>query len=204
MDNHPPRIKPRPRPAEAPRMKSSQCGAAPVIALPVLLLAAFATAARAAPVRVADFGFELDDTSLQGSMQGPQPEEQARLGRLDAQLRDLLAKAGYEPVDTAPVTAEARQQTLRTCDGCEVALARKLGAQVSVIGWVQKVSNLILNINLVMRDVATGKVLRAGSVDIRGDNDVSWSRGLTYLMRESILPANKPRNALPAAEAAPK
>lgn len=185
-------------------MKSSQCGAAPVIALVVLLLAAFATAARAAPVRVADFGFELDDTSLQGSMQGPQPEEQARLGRLDAQLRDLLAKAGYEPVDLAPVAAEAQRQTLRTCDGCEVALARKLGAQVSVIGWVQKVSNLILNINLVMRDVATGKVLRAGSVDIRGDNDVSWSRGLAYLMRESILPANKPKDALPAAEAAPK
>jgi hypothetical protein len=53
---------------------------------------------------------------------------------------------------------------------------------------VQKVSNLILNINLEVRDVADGHVLRAGSVDIRGNTDETWARGLAWLLRHRILP----------------
>ena len=53
---------------------------------------------------------------------------------------------------------------------------------MSVIGWVQKVSQLILNINVVIRDVETGNVMPAGSVDIRGDTDESWTRGVAYLL----------------------
>ena len=153
-----------------------------------LLLTLAAPSARAEPLRAAIFGFEFDDTSLQGALQGVRADEQARVARLDAQLRDGLAASGkYQPVDVAPAAASAGAQTLRTCDGCEVEFARKLGAQVSVIGWVQKVSNLILNINVMVRDVATGKPVRAGSVDIRGDTDESWTRGLRYLLVNRIL-----------------
>jgi len=52
---------------------------------------------------------------------------------------------------------------------------------------VQKVSNLILNVNLVVEDVATGKTLRADSVDIRGNTDESWTRGLRYLLNERMF-----------------
>ncbi len=87
------------------------------------------------------------------------------------------------------VADQARRMDMRTCNGCDVDLARKAGARISVTGWVQKVSNLILNINLVARDVATGQVIGAGSVDIRGNTDESWSRGLSYLMRNRLRPA---------------
>ena len=148
---------------------------------------AWPRAGTAAPVRAAIFGFELYDTSLEGGT-GGRADEQARLHRLDEQLRTLLTRSGaYTPVNTGPVEQAARAQTLRTCDGCEAALARKLGAEVSVMGWVQKVSNLILNINAVIRDAATGRVLRAGSVDIRGNTDESWSRGLSYLVRNRLF-----------------
>ena len=148
-----------------------------------------------APVRAAIFGFELYDTSPEGATGSGRSAEQARLDRLDEQLRDLLSRSGaYTPVDTRPVEQTARAQTIRTCDGCETALAQKLGAEVSVVGWVQKVSNLILNINVVVRDVASGKVLRAGSVDIRGNTDESWSRGLSYLVRNRLfVPSPDPR-----------
>ena len=63
-------------------------------------------------------------------------------------------------------------------------MARKVGAQVAVTGLVQKVSNLILNINLAITDVATGQVLAAQTVDIRGDTDESWTRGLNFLFFE--------------------
>lgn len=157
--------------------------------LAVLCFAALS--ARAQCPRAAVFAVELVDTSLQGAIQGPAKEDLERLARLDAQLLDSLARSGqYTPL---AVVADPAGPALRTCDGCEVAPARKAGAQVSVIGWVQKVSNLILNINLVMRDVETGKRIAAGSVDIRGDTDKSWMRGLAYLLRNRILVSGTPR-----------
>ena len=74
-----------------------------------------------------------------------------------------------------------------SCNGCELDLARELGAQQVAYGWVQKVSNLILNVNLVFEDATTGQVLRAGSVDIRGNTDESWTRGLRYLIAEQLF-----------------
>ncbi|MFL5281177.1 MAG: DUF3280 domain-containing protein [Rhodopila sp.] len=141
--------------------------------------------ARANPPSAAVFAFQLDDTSLQGSITGETDGDRARLARLDAQLRDALARSGrYAPV-AAPAMPDGSPAWM--CDGCELDAARRMAADVSVIGWVQKVSNLILNINLVMRDVATGQRIAAGSVDIRGDTDESWTRGLSYLLRNRIL-----------------
>lgn len=152
--------------------------------------------ALAAPVPAALFPFELDDTSLEGEMRGSAGED-ARLAMLNSELPALLRKQGYTPVDLAPVAAQAHASVFRTCDGCDVDLARKVGAQVSVVGWVQKVSSLILNVNLVIRDVATGKVIRGGSADIRGDTDVSWSRGLKYLIDDRLFPQSATGGAAP-------
>ena len=157
-------------------------------ALTPALLAAIVSgiplAAHAEAQRAALFPFELYDTSLNGDRGG----SRERLALLDRELGDLLAKSGrYEPIPLGAAQEKAAEgEDLRTCDGCDVPLARELGADVSVVGWVQKVSELILNINLVMRDVRTGAVVEAGSVDIRGDTDESWSRGLAYLLRDRL------------------
>jgi hypothetical protein len=149
--------------------------------------------AQAAAERAAIFGFEFVDTSLEGSVNGPRADEQARLRLLDAQLRDALVASGrYEAVDIAPVRAQAQSRDLQSCDGCDVDLARQIGAQVAVRGWVQKVSNLILNINVEVRNVSDGRVLRAGSVDIRGNTDDTWTRGLAHLVKHRILPDAAP------------
>ena len=169
-------------------MATFKAGGARLAVLAGLIAVALPHAALAAAERAAVFPFELDDTSLGGAMQGEPPAELARLQRLDAQLRAALVDSGrYTPVDIAPVAAALAATDLRTCDTCPADLARKLDAPVAVNGWVQKVSNLILNINLVVRDAATGKMLRAGSVDIRGDTDESWTRGLAYLLKHRIL-----------------
>jgi Protein of unknown function (DUF2380) len=90
-------------------------------------------------------------------------------------------------VDAAPLQSKLSVSSIRGCNGCELDLARQLGAQQLAYGWVQKVSNLILNINLIVEDVATGRQLRAESVDIRGNTDESWSRGLRYLLNERMF-----------------
>jgi hypothetical protein len=168
-------------------MRSPRWSATAVLA--GMLLAA--PAARADAPLAAVFGFELDDTSLQGEMRGHDLGDSARLSRLDSQLRDGFARSGrYTPV---PVSTDPGDPSWWTCDGCELDPARKAGAKVSVIGWVQKVSPLILNINIVMRDVATGQRIAAGSVDIRGDTDESWTRGLSFLLRDRIFASESAR-----------
>ena len=147
-----------------------------------------AFASQPSPAAVFSFGF--DDTSLQGEMQGPETAEHQRLAALNKELRDMLARSQCcSIVDLGPEAKQAQVLDMRTCNGCDVDLARKAGARISVTGWVQKVSNLILNINLVARDVTTGQVIEAGSVDIRGNTDESWSRGLSYLLRNRLHPA---------------
>lgn len=142
------------------------------------------------PVPTAVFDFGLDDTSLQGEMQGPRADEQHRLTALNAELRDMLVKSGCCVIaDLGIVAGQAQGMDMRTCNGCDVDLARKVGARISVTGWVQKVSNLILNINLVARDVGTGQLICAGSADVRGNTDESWSRGLSYLLRNRLHPS---------------
>jgi hypothetical protein len=38
-----------------------------------------------------------------------------------------------------------------------------------------------------MADVATRKLAFVHSIDIRGDTDESWTRGLTYLVKNYLL-----------------
>ena len=69
-------------------------------------------------------------------------------------------------------------------------LALKLGADLAITGLVQKVSALILNINIFVRDTQTGRLVASMSVDLRGNTDESWSRAMNYLLRNRLLAPN--------------
>jgi hypothetical protein len=147
-----------------------------------------ATPVAAEPVRVAVFDFEMIDTSLDGEMKGTSAEEKARLAKLAPALREKLAASDrFIVVDTNSVNARAHAQNLQACGGCDATLAHEVGADVALTGTVQKVSNLILNINIYLRDAKDDRMLQTMSVDIRGNTDESWSRGLSYLIRNKLL-----------------
>ena len=151
------------------------------------LAASIATGAQ--PKRLAVFDFELIDTSLQGEMAGIDPADQARLRMIEAELRRRLEESGrFQLVDTAPVADQIDAAgVLWSCNGCEVGIARRLDAELALVGWVQKVSNLMLNFNVVIRDTATREQVFAGSVDIRGNTDESWQHGIRYLLNNRLL-----------------
>lgn len=139
--------------------------------------------------RVAVFDFELIDTSLQGSLQGASPAEKARLQRLGEELRKALADSGLaEVTDIGPVKAEADASNLQACGGCDADYAKKVGANLSITGTVQKVSDLILNENIYIRDAASGEPIASMSADMRGNTDETWSRTLKWLIRYRLLP----------------
>jgi hypothetical protein len=158
------------------------------LALPAALAVALALApSAAAETRVAVFGFELMDSSLDGEMLGASKDEQSRLAGLAPRVAAFLKdKRGYEPVDLSGVAAEAGHSNLQNCGNCDIKMAKAAGAELAVTGTVQKVSNLILNVNLYVRDVASGKMIAAGSADIRSNTDDSWRRGLDWLMKNRI------------------
>ena len=147
--------------------------------------------ARAGPLKVAVFDFELVDTSLQGEVDGPRADEQRRLREAGDQLRKALADSGkFIVLDIAPVHAAAHASNLQACGGCDVQYAQQLGADLAITGVVQKVSNLILNMNIYLRDTHTGHLVTAMSADFRGNTDESWSRAASYLVRNRLLAPN--------------
>jgi hypothetical protein len=141
--------------------------------------------------RLAVFDFEMIDTSLPGEVYGPRADEHDRLLRVGDQLRKELGESGrFQILDIAPVNAAAHQSNLQACGGCDLKLAQQLNADLEITGVVQKVSNLILNINVYLRDVHTGRLLTVASADMRGNTDESWSRTTRYLIRERLLAPN--------------
>lgn len=153
------------------------------------LLALLGQALAAEPPRLAVFDLELVDTSLEGEVQGADPAEAERLRMIETELRAGLEASGrYRLIDTAPAAAQIEAAGyLWSCNGCEVGIARGLDADLALTGWVQKVSDLILNVNLVIRDVATRDPVFASSVDIRGNTDESWQHGIRYLLKNRLL-----------------
>ncbi|GLH77309.1 hypothetical protein SSBR45G_22170 [Bradyrhizobium sp. SSBR45G] len=150
-----------------------------------------ATSARAEPPKVAVFDFELIDTSLQGEVQGPRQDEQARLAHAAEQLRSALQDSGrFRVVDIAPINDAAHNSNLQACGGCDVKLASDIGADLALTGTVQKVSNLILNMNIYLRDAHTGQPVAAMTADMRGNTDESWTRTMAWLIRNRLLAPN--------------
>lgn len=136
--------------------------------------------------RVAFLGFEFINTSLEATAR----VEVERIRLLDDVLRQkLTASSRFEIVDIPPDTIKeiASGPTISNCNGCQRKFAQRVGANWAAWGTVQKVSNLILNINVYMEDAESGKMKFARSVDIRGNTDESWRRGLDYLLRNYLL-----------------
>lgn len=155
--------------------------------IPVVLLSCVACPAVAAEKTVAVFDFELIDSSLEGEMKGVNPAETARLETMAPRLRaDIDAEAAFAIMDIVPVRAKSKERSLRKCPKCALDLGKELGADIVVTGTVQKVSNLILNINAYGHEVATGKLVAQGSTDIRGNNDEMWGRGVQALWKNTL------------------
>lgn len=156
------------------------------LAIPLSLLLLGGTGAHAEPPKAAVFDFQLANLGAQP----PTEADVARLGPISDLLRGLLQESGrYVIIPTEPVKADvAKGSELRKCGGCADEYARKLGADVAITGEIQKVSNLILNINVYVKDLKGGTPEKAYTVDIRGDNDLSFQHGVKYLVKNNLPP----------------
>lgn len=138
--------------------------------------------------KAAIFGMELNDPGVVGGRKA-RPEEARRLGLVTEELRKALAANGaVESVDVAPQAAEiAKQAPLYKCEGCAAVIAKSLGADLAVNGYVEKGSNQIFNLYVFVSDAGTGKVVRAGQVVIRADTDDTWAHAMRWVVKNRLL-----------------
>lgn len=140
------------------------------------------------------------DMELTGDLGGPEfvAEHDARLKLASTRLRDELASTGlYEIVDIAPARNDldrlrSQHRYLHDCNGCDLEIGRRLGADQVLVAWVYRVSGLILTLTYEIHDVATGQITARKSFDFRGDNDTAWTHAIKYMVRdlkESAAPA---------------
>ncbi len=108
-------------------------------------------------------------------------------------LNGMAAKPFYQLVDTAeagkvdsPNAWFAADGLFRECGGCEAEITRLLGARISMACVVQKVSNLILSINVYMRDAKTERLLGNYSASMRGNSDYTWARSARWLLKHRL------------------
>jgi hypothetical protein len=116
--------------------------------------------------------------------------ERARLALIATLFKAKLEASGRYTFVSIPADAAAKIAAgpeIGACGGCEFGYGKEVGADIAAWIVVQKVSDLILNINVSMAAVPTGKLVFFHSVDIRGDTDESWTRGLTYLVKNYLL-----------------
>lgn len=114
--------------------------------------------------------------------------EQARLKLVTDELTRLLAETGkYAPLDLAAVNSDIVEKApFNTCNGCEVEVAKKAGADLSVLGVVQKASAMLLNVSIIVRDVHDGTLRQTMAVSIRENNDEGWLRAVRWLVHNRL------------------
>jgi len=149
-----------------------------------------ATTAHADPQRIAFLGVHF-----QNDNEGYEPTsdaERKRMNSISEAFEGMLQHSGKYTFVSVPAAEKQKiesGQLVGACGGCEYAYGRDLN--VDHVAWirVQKVSNLILNMNVYVADVSKKRITFIHSVDLRGNTDESWMRGITYLVQNYMLPA---------------
>ena len=141
-----------------------------------------------APVALAVFDFEVEDTTA-ASAGASATSDASTLADVTGSVRGALGQSGrYRLVDVGGANEQAvKAHTLRDCQGCEAAIAQRLGADQSLIGVVRRVSRTEYTIGFQVRDTKTGAVLARGDSGLRMGADYSWKRGAVRLVSEKLV-----------------
>lgn len=153
--------------------------------------AALPGAAQTAPVKIAVFDFELDDRSAGGGIIGPDAIDAENLKLAAEEARRMLAASGrYSIVDAGGVAGELRSAGgVQHCNGCEAALAKKLGADQAMAGLFTRVNRTEYTLQIVVKDTATGAAVSNDFTGLRMGANYAWPRGVKWLMDNKILAA---------------
>jgi hypothetical protein len=151
----------------------------------ICLTLVFALPAFAAP-KVAIFPFDIRDVEIEGDLMAqPKDYDLKRMKLVADELKTLMEKDHtYEVVDLTPFAADVEAASpFSKCNGCEADLGKKVGADLAVTGYVDKLSDSLISLQLYARDTATGEVKKTMAAEIRGNTDELWLHGIRWLWK---------------------
>lgn len=159
----------------------------PMFALAVGIVLAIQSGAPARETlkSVAVLQVEIEDTTAEA---GSIPWHDDALRRLTKTVNEDLAASGlYQVIRQADVDAASKAAAVGTglhaCNGCELDIARNLGADRVMVTWIFKMSLLILALHVEIKDVSTGNTVYRKTFDFKGDNEEAWRRASRYMVR---------------------
>ena len=142
--------------------------------------------ATSAPIKLAIFDFELDDTS---AVPSETPSDATELAKTTEAVRELLTQSGrYVAVPIGRSDTDAmKNHGVRDCDGCDAKIALDHGADQSLVGVVGRVSRTEYTISFRLRDAHTGAIVAGADSGLRMGANYSWSRGAARLIRDRLI-----------------
>jgi hypothetical protein len=145
------------------------------------------------PIPIAVFDFELDDATPASALLSQSTSSSSALQKATDAARRALARSGRYRVimqPDAPATAP-RPARLQDCNGCEAAMALRLGAQQSMIGVVRRATQTDYYILIEIRDARTGTLLNQQDANFAGGEE-GWATGVRILLDHQVLYPNQP------------
>jgi hypothetical protein len=135
------------------------------------------------------FDFEMMDSSAASGII-PQDERDTKYLAESTQVakNHLLSTGIYKIVDAKPAAAEiAKAGELRRCNGCEAAIASKLGGELAMTGIVNRISRTEYEMLIKVVDAATGSPVAVGYTGLRMGANYAWPRGAKWLMEKRVV-----------------
>ena len=120
---------------------------------------------------------------------GPSAAEKARLKLVyDEFVRLMTASGTIEAIDLTPIAAEIEAKApIFECKGCEIDLAKKVGAEIAYIVVLEKASDTLLNFNVTEIDVERVGVIRRATAVVNGNTDDAWLGVVRWVVKNRLL-----------------
>ena len=127
----------------------------------------------------------LGDTTVESMKK----QDEFLLNKYSTELRlRLTEKRVFTIIDDKEsltvINKAAENQFLHRCNGCELSLAKQLGAKQVVVPWVFRMSKLVQTMFVELRDVETGVLLMRQSLDFRGNTEDGWDHVTNRMVEE--------------------
>jgi curli biogenesis system outer membrane secretion channel CsgG len=164
------------------------------VAADIAALSPDAKGAEAQSKKIAVFDFELQDFSGGAGIIAESAEDSEQLRRATQAARKLIVESGrYALVDVASAEDQpVKAHELRQCDGCDASIAAKLGADLSLVGIVTRITRTDYAVTFRLRDARTGELISVGQTDLRIGANYSWDRGAAWLIEKRLLAKQGP------------
>ena len=104
----------------------------------------------------------------------------------------LSASGRYSVVDSSSAAGEVSSAGgIQHCNGCDGPLAKKLGADQSMVGVFTRVNRTEYTLQIVVRDTQTGSAVSNHFTGLRMGANYAWLRGVKWPMNNRILSAQR-------------